>query len=143
MFKLKFEPCVKHAEVLDEWRAGSGFIGDYVYYDFVASTLCIIDTPCGQGIGETRDRLPRNYNTASGPDEGDHDLGDGPNDHDRQLNENNWLPSDQGDLPRAYGSCTCVCHRQRGVMHCVPCCYPEAKLDLLAVTKTFLRERGQ
>lgn len=27
-------------------------------------------------------------------------------------------------LPQAYEGCTCSCHRQPNVMHCVPCCYP-------------------
>lgn len=26
-------------------------------------------------------------------------------------------------LPRAYGNCTCSCHRTPGVYHCVPCCH--------------------
>jgi hypothetical protein len=26
------------------------------------------------------------------------------------------------NLPRAYGGCTCICHRQEGVMHIMACC---------------------
>ena len=28
------------------------------------------------------------------------------------------------DLPKAYGGCSCPCHKQPGVMHVVACCYP-------------------
>lgn len=27
-------------------------------------------------------------------------------------------------LPRRYGGCTCICHRQSGVKHVAACCYP-------------------
>jgi len=27
-------------------------------------------------------------------------------------------------LPKAYGGCTCDCHRMPNVCHCAPCCYP-------------------
>lgn len=27
-------------------------------------------------------------------------------------------------LNKAYGMCSCHCHRVEGVYHCVPCCYP-------------------
>lgn len=26
--------------------------------------------------------------------------------------------------PKAYGGCTCSCHRGSGIIHCVPCCRP-------------------
>ena len=26
---------------------------------------------------------------------------------------------------KAYGGCTCSCHRDNDVIHCFPCCYPE------------------
>jgi hypothetical protein len=28
-------------------------------------------------------------------------------------------------LPKAYGDCSCVCHRVPGVYHCAPCCHPK------------------
>lgn len=33
------------------------------------------------------------------------------------------------DCPPAYGGCTCACHRQPGIMHFAPCCWP-SKLDM-------------
>ena len=35
-------------------------------------------------------------------------------------------PLTEENLPPAYGGCTCVCHRQPGVKHCIPCCSPQA-----------------
>jgi hypothetical protein len=29
------------------------------------------------------------------------------------------------NLPRAYGGCGCICHRQEGVMHVMACCGPK------------------
>lgn len=28
------------------------------------------------------------------------------------------------DLPKAYGGCTCICHREPGVRHIMACCHP-------------------
>lgn len=28
-------------------------------------------------------------------------------------------------LPQAHDGCTCECHRQPNILHCVPCCYPK------------------
>lgn len=33
-------------------------------------------------------------------------------------------PLHDDDLPRAYGGCSCDCHRMAAVYHCVPCCGP-------------------
>ena len=30
--------------------------------------------------------------------------------------------SSKGGLPPACNGCTCACHRQPGVYHCIPCC---------------------
>lgn len=27
-------------------------------------------------------------------------------------------------LPKAYNNCACDCHRKKGVVHVMPCCYP-------------------
>jgi hypothetical protein len=36
-----------------------------------------------------------------------------------------WIgPFNEYKLPKAYGGCTCVCHRMPNVYHCMPCCYP-------------------
>ena len=32
------------------------------------------------------------------------------------------------DVPEAHGGCQCSCHRDSGVMHCVPCCLPDPTL---------------
>lgn len=32
-------------------------------------------------------------------------------------------------LPKAYGGCTCSCHRVPGIMHFAPCCRPSLHID--------------
>jgi hypothetical protein len=33
-------------------------------------------------------------------------------------------PAVDADCPPAHGGCRCMCHRVRGVVHCIPCCHP-------------------
>lgn len=38
-------------------------------------------------------------------------------------------------LPMAYNGCNCLCHRQSGVKHLIPCCFPGPSMEELKCQK--------
>lgn len=50
------------------------------------------------------------------------------------------LPS---GLPRAYGGCTCSCHRMPGVMHIAPCCRPGDEQSKPLMTREWFERRSK
>ncbi len=49
------------------------------------------------------------------------------------------------NLPTAYNGCTCICHREEGVIHFVPCCYPkENRVEIIIQDEILEQEqKGQ
>lgn len=47
--------------------------------------------------------------------------------------------SDKNNLPPAYNGCKCICHREPGVMHMFPCCYPTREFNITKQEKAEYR----
>ena len=52
-------------------------------------------------------------------------------------------PQLPGGLPRAYGGCTCSCHRMPGVMHITPCCRPGDDQSKPLMTREWFERRSK